>query len=350
MSLSEQCADWRIVVYQTATSGAGIWAILYGFDITPFVPGAAVAPSDSASVNSYILGTSSSKRIVYVAFEGDKCYIKGIFSAYPNDWIVGTVKDNVLSIEANQLLVNDPIYYERVGFGVEDGYTASYDVNYKRLEAATFTVSDDKTTITPENSELCILETDFEGSYVYQALSGVSFTKFDVKPAVPATPEILGWDDDPGYESLIVKIPNETSDGEFANSEWLTYTIVMDDKVYTFTKDKYTGISENMTAIPYDYSDDNWEIISSGSTKRLSIKDLDWTTIGVFSTYTVNGVSNNSQTAYYSLQSAVKDIVTDSNEEVEYFNLQGIRLNGNNIPKGVVIKRQGNKVMKVVVK
>jgi hypothetical protein len=124
----------------------------------------------------------------------------------------------------------------------------------------------------------------------------------------------------------------------------------MDEKVYTFTKDKYTGISENMTAIPYDYSDDNWEIISSGSTKRLSIKDLDWTTIGVFSTYTVNGVSNNSQTAYYSLQSAVEDIETDSNDEVEYFNLQGIRLNGNNIPKGVVIKRQGNKVMKVVVK
>ena len=47
-------------------------------------------------------------------------------------------------------------------------------------------------------------------------------------------------------------------------------------------------------------------------------------------------------------QSAITDITADENAPVEYFNLQGVRVD--NPSNGIFIKRQGSKVSKVVVK
>jgi hypothetical protein len=45
----------------------------------------------------------------------------------------------------------------------------------------------------------------------------------------------------------------------------------------------------------------------------------------------------------------ITDITADNNAAVEYFNLQGVRVNGDMTP-GLYIRRQGNEVSKVVVK
>ncbi len=73
-------------------------------------------------------------------------------------------------------------------------------------------------------------------------------------------------------------------------------------------------------------------------------------------TYNVTGVVtvyNNAPqfyvTAYEeSLTNGIADIVADENAPVEYFNLQGIRVE--NPSNGLYIRRQGNKVTKVIVK
>ena len=49
--------------------------------------------------------------------------------------------------------------------------------------------------------------------------------------------------------------------------------------------------------------------------------------------------------------SGIKGVeVADSNAPVEYFNLNGIRMNENNLPAGLYITRQGDKVSKLIVK
>lgn len=73
-------------------------------------------------------------------------------------------------------------------------------------------------------------------------------------------------------------------------------------------------------------------------------------------TYNVTGVVNvyNNATTFYvtayeeSLTNGIADIVADENAPVEYFNLQGIRVE--NPSNGLYIRRQGNKVTKVIVK
>ncbi|MDE6765387.1 MAG: hypothetical protein K2J52_03640, partial [Duncaniella sp.] len=49
---------------------------------------------------------------------------------------------------------------------------------------------------------------------------------------------------------------------------------------------------------------------------------------------------------YEANSSAIENIAVDANAPVEYFNLQGLRVN--NPENGLYIRRQGNKVSKVI--
>lgn len=47
---------------------------------------------------------------------------------------------------------------------------------------------------------------------------------------------------------------------------------------------------------------------------------------------------------------AITSVEADANAPVEYYNLNGVRVNGDNLSAGVYVRRQGNKVSKVLVK
>jgi hypothetical protein len=67
-----------------------------------------------------------------------------------------------------------------------------------------------------------------------------------------------------------------------------------------------------------------------------SIKDWTWVTTYIYPN---------------SLKSGVEDItVDDSNAPVEVFNLNGVRMNSENLPAGLYIRRQGRNVSKVVIR
>lgn len=53
---------------------------------------------------------------------------------------------------------------------------------------------------------------------------------------------------------------------------------------------------------------------------------------------------------FTSTTSAITDINADINAPVEYFNIQGMRVNADNMAPGIYVKRQGNKVSKILVK
>lgn len=65
---------------------------------------------------------------------------------------------------------------------------------------------------------------------------------------------------------------------------------------------------------------------------------------------TGNNYIDNIYVSYASLaNTGIDDIATDnSNAPAEYYNLQGVRLNGDNLPAGIYIRRQGSNVEKVL--
>jgi hypothetical protein len=50
------------------------------------------------------------------------------------------------------------------------------------------------------------------------------------------------------------------------------------------------------------------------------------------------------------VQGIAADMTTVNNAPVEYFSINGMRVNGNNLVPGLYIKRQGTQVTKVIVK
>lgn len=57
----------------------------------------------------------------------------------------------------------------------------------------------------------------------------------------------------------------------------------------------------------------------------------------------------NTMTVIFSEVSGISDVEIDENAPVEFFNLQGVRVNGDLTP-GLYIRRQGNNATKVIVK
>lgn len=53
---------------------------------------------------------------------------------------------------------------------------------------------------------------------------------------------------------------------------------------------------------------------------------------------------------FTSTTSGINDINADLNAPVEYFNIQGMRVDADNMTPGIYVKRQGNKVSKILVK
>ena len=48
--------------------------------------------------------------------------------------------------------------------------------------------------------------------------------------------------------------------------------------------------------------------------------------------------------------SEIDDITTDNNAPIEFYNLQGVKVNANHLSSGIYIKKQGNKTTKILIR
>ena len=86
-----------------------------------------------------------------------------------------------------------------------------------------------------------------------------------------------------------------------------------------------------------------------------SVPYQEWTGEMIFNSLEYNKWDNNAtQTASISdieiPSSGIENIDIDTNAPAEYYNLQGIKVNGDNLTPGLYIKRQGNKATKTLIK
>jgi hypothetical protein len=93
-------------------------------------------------------------------------------------------------------------------------------------------------------------------------------------------------------------------------------------------------------------------ILSNGSLSMGTFADLRYTTVET----TTQEVGHHLYYVYAALspaQDGVNTVAADfnvNNAPVEYFSINGMRVNGNNLVPGLYIKRQGTEVTKVIVK
>ncbi len=264
---------------------------------------------------------------VYVGFYGeDEVYMQGLaYNGVPESWVKGTLSEG--------MFVNIP----RCLLGSFDYMGVTY--NY-RFNGTTFiyTASNGQF-YAPAGYSI----TGGIGSEVYAT---ATLKRLVEKAAVPATPTLSFGPSFNGSTYVTeMTIPLVDVDGDPLVSDKLSYMLFYEkDGVVsplTFTKDKYKRLSEDMTEIPYNFTDrydiDNYEIWMNQGEAELQT----WTRLGLQSIYRGGDEENKSEIAWFDLAaywgfSGIDDITqSKASSSDAIYNLNGQLLQ--NPQKGINI-------------
>ena len=322
---------------------AGATIAIEGEEVKPDAP--VEAPEDLVAVSylyeaTDILDKAEVTRTVQVGFYGEnEIYVQGVSTQFPEAWIKGTVDGNQITFPTGQMLgefdKNETTYtFWFLGYGAAG------------VQDAVFTYDAEAKTITSNGSMVvvCLDKTSIQGNLV-SAESGVVISMIIEKATIPATPSISEIEESDYGDILAFNIPVVDVNGDGLLTDKLSYKLYYDNgdgeaQPVTLTTDFYEKLTEDMTEIPYGFTDE-WDIYADGI--YLNMDYSSWKRIGIQSIYTGGGETNVSEIGWYSMPDAISSIFTDmKNGDVRY-NLAGQRVDKNF--KGIFIEN-GKKYLK----
>ena len=325
-----------LAVYEDGetTDDAGMFIFMNNFVIEPTGEIPSFNPPATADIESRLMTWDGGNRMVKVARDNETIYIAGLSELAPDDFVPGTVENDKLTIKSGYILSSNPQRYIRL-IGATEGEPDEW--GFPSLEMTmtyTFDITSDGSTFTLNPAGDYIVEASYDLQSFYNGFNNVKIFPYDGdKPAVPATPSV----DYNEYDDILhITIPATDKDGNYINSDLLTYRVEFDGVPYEFSPDSYFGITDPMVEIPYGFSD--WyDFYANGDYHTIYLHDVPaWTTVEVVSTYTVDGVANSSSSAS---QSGINSITSADRKVIEeiFTDLTGRRLT-NPAPGSIVIR------------
>lgn len=288
-------------------------------------------PADAEELTYAMKCSDGTGKGVSVVFKDNDIYIKGIASAHPDSWVKGNVAGSTITIPSMQYLeLNETYgyYFYLAGAKRKEVYDPSDDVTYIEYELVpniTMTLDEKSRTF---KTDLSLLYNAGNGILSYDAAyDSPEFSPFNDVATTPATPIIstyMEYNEDAGYGGLIFTLPTEDVNGNWINPEKMKYIIYGDDKAYEFTTDLYTGIEENMTEIPYSFTDDLDFTLQDGE-HIVYLYEGGFSKMGVQSVYYGGGERTVSPIVYQT-SDGIK-VKTTAPVSTEFYDLQGRRLN-----------------------
>lgn len=287
-------------------------------------------PADAEELTYAMKCSDGTGKGVSVVFKDNDIYIKGIASAHPDSWVKGNIVGSTITIPSMQYLgLNETYgyYFYLAGAKRKEVYDPSDDVTYIEYELVpniTMTLDEKSRTF---KTDLSLLYNAGNGILSYDAAyDSPEFSPFNDVATTPATPIIstyMEYNEDAGYGGLIFTLPTEDVNGNWINPEKMKYIIYGDDKAYEFTTDLYTGIEENMTEIPYSFTDDLDFTLQDGE-HIVYLYEGGFSKMGVQSVYYGGGERTVSPIVYQT-SDGIK-VKTSVPVTTEFYDLQGRRL------------------------
>lgn len=288
-------------------------------------------PADAEELTYAMKCSDGTGKGVSVVFKDNDIYIKGIASAHPDSWVKGNVAGSTITIPSMQYLGLNKTYgyyFYLAGAKRKKVYDPSDDVTYIEYELVpniTMTLDEKSRTF---KTDLSLLYNAGNGMLSYDAAyDSPEFSPFNDVATTPATPIIstyMEYNEDAGYGGLVFTLPTEDVNGNWINPEKMKYIIYGDDKAYEFTTDLYTGIEENMTEVPYSFTDDLDFVLQDGE-HIVFLYEGGYSKRGVQSVYYGGGERTVSPIVYQT-SDGIK-VKTTAPVSTEFYDLQGRRLN-----------------------
>lgn len=223
---------------------------------------------DGATIEELIfLDSDGNSSSINVAFVGNDFYFQ-ISEDVPG-WVKGTIDGDKVIVPSGQYLGIDEYYEVHAYFaaatytydednGLDYEYTDqlvfNYDADAKRLEAPGYIWIEVEGAV--ENDE------ELKDTYFLSYAFDPAIFAYQEVAATPADPDIywfFDYDEDHECAELDLYIPTVDVDGKYITPEKLFYSVYVDDELFVFTDEEYE-LGEDLSEIPYLYTDDNYQI------------------------------------------------------------------------------------------
>lgn len=301
--------------------------------------------------NPYLSEPTEYSYQMQIGFDGNDVYFKSFSEDTADLWAKGTLSEDgkTVTIPANQYMGQLTILWYTFKYYLtaidEQGNMIDIVLNYD-AEKNTFTT----------NQTLVLHDGKRKLGTPYQVFTNVEITKLQDIAATPATPSVTGFsgDAESQYRSIMVDVPTTDVDGNDLVYSKLFYTIWVEKgnavEQITFSPDLYGKLTEDMTEIPYGFTD-NWDIYTNGKVYlNQSVEEIQsWTKIGVQSIYYGGGERKVSEMGWfenpmYETTTGISALKANDLRNAVIYNLAGQRIQtpqkGLNIINGkkVVVK------------
>ena len=224
-----------------------------------------------------------------IGFDGTDVYLQGLCSYLPEAWIKGSLDGTTITFPGSQ-------YF---GFYQDTPYSG-YDM-YLQEEDLVFTYDAEANTITAKTAEITIYTSTLLKGDIYR---NAVIRKVIEKAVTPATPTISQIYDASSGPVLMFTVPTLDVDGNGIVSSKLSFQLFNDVEQeiapVTFSAADYSSLTEDMTIIPYGFTDKT-EIFPT----YVYLKQTDynnWNRIGIQSIYTGGGEENKSEIFWYTIK------------------------------------------------
>lgn len=303
-------------------------------------------------------------RYVKVGYANGNVYIKGVSTYLPDAWIEGELNADgtVATFEPCQYMGSFMAYDQNYNKVTYNGYLTSVDslmADVPVLQPVVMNIDSETNTITAAGD--VIVNSVKDKLLFLEMFRNLVLNKVEDVEATPANPEITKFVGTGYYRYMQCIVPALGTNGENLLPSHLSYQLFVvngegNEEPLTFTTDLYTRLSDDMTIVPWDFTD-NYDIIVRADGGRdiylnQPLAEMQtWKKLGLQTNYNGAGVEHKSDKVWYDVESyyvavGITEMPAANNGQAEYTDLSGRKVSPN--AKGILIKREGNQVSKVM--
>lgn len=302
--------------------GSGDWNM--SFEVMNDKP--VSVPADLKTEEYAVTAEGFSGCLAQVGFDGNDVYVQGFYPNMPDAWIKGTINGDKVTFPNGQYIGGDKVlgYHQYLmGGGVEEVYDPVWDETYENytLTGEDIVFDYDAATKTLSNSSLFFVNAGTEEPLVAQIYDKARIKPFTEVAATPAAPEWVdlyeggydyyasGW----GWGYMNFNMITSDVDGNYILPEKLSYAFYArvngEEIPLTFTTDDYRYIDNDMTEVPFGYSDGGaYDIASSGANMYLYYYIIGPEAFGIQAIYRGAGEEHRSEIAWQSVNDLGSEI------------------------------------------
>lgn len=319
----------------------------------------ASVPPATAEVSKYqvdYINTDGQEdaRIINLAIDGNDLYLGNLSDNAPENWAKGKIDGDKAVFEGKIYMGVDPVNQTHTFFAAlgsekiwDDVYEAEVDSFYFEKS---ITFDYDAAAKTLKSDGMFDVNNGLNSVY-----STVSYEAPQIKPwveipASPKDPELLQFmpfGENYGYGALQFWFEKTSVDGNLLDANKLYYNLYFDDDLFTAYPDEYANISEEITDIPYYFSDNSFDFIASGDMHTMYYYMTGFTKLGIQTFYKDGDKVYKSNLVEYAIdeegnftpiETAIKGATAESNtvKSVSFSDLSGRRVS--NLASGVYLK------------